>query len=353
MKKTARAILFIPVMILAAATLFPRAGIANHYILCDPDHEKCLLAGTRYIATRIPDQPGYNTSADAINASGAIAGNLTRVLDNYGDEENVAALVFSTNNTLTRIAVPGVAARASSINAQGTVVGAYQVNGQYRAFRFDGNATTDISLTGAAESWATAINDNGDVTGIASAHAFVLHAGSVMELQVESYAFAINSLGQLAGFMKSSKFGEPYHAFRYGDNGIEDLGVLGNYAYALGINARGDVVGETYGSDNSPRPFVFTQGLMRYVGDMHGAANGINTAGTIVGYQFGDDRSRAFISVSGTISALDDLTDGLDDATLVLATSINDAGQIAARACSTIRWSECFGVRLDPVPISR
>lgn len=355
MKNTRAAVLCISVMMLAAATLSPRAGIANHYILCD-QNRKCLLGATRYLATRIPDQPGYNTSADAINASGVIAGNVTRILDRYGDEEDVGALVFSTDNEVTRITVPGSAARASGINGQGVVVGAYQVNGQSHAFRFDGNLTTDISLAGAIDSWATAINDNGDVAGIASARAFVLHGGNAVVLQVESYAFAINSSGEVAGFVSSSRSQSAvrYHAFRYGHGAIEDLGALGDYAYALGINASGDVVGQTYGSDGGMRPFVYIGGEMRYVGDiLYGSAKAINAAGNIVGYKVDSDGSRAFLFVDGTISALDDLTDGLDGATLVTANAINDAGQIAAQACSTAVPNECFGVRLDPVPIGR
>ncbi|MGA8031197.1 MAG: hypothetical protein WCB48_02295 [Casimicrobiaceae bacterium] len=311
-----------------------------------------VAAATRYLAIRIPQQAGYNTSADAINASGVIAGNVTRSVDDYGDEEDVAAFVFSADNTLTRIAVPGSAARAYSINKKGEIVGSFQVNGHSRAFRFDGDVTTDVSLPGAGDSSATAINDNGDVAGIAAGHAFVLRAGKVIELREESYALAINAFGQIAGFVRTSQSGYRvfYHAGRYSDGGLEDLGALGDYAYALGINASGDVVGETFGSDNLPRPFIYTEGGMRYLGTMHGSANAINAAGNVVGYQFDDGAFRVFLYADGTINALDDLTDGLDGARLVSVNAINDAGQIAARACVTGRGGECFGVRLDPMP---
>lgn len=352
MNKTGVVVPCVAAIVLTAAALAPQAD-ANHYILCDRT-EKCVAGASRYLATRIPPQPGYNTSADAINASGAIAGNITRSVDDYGDEEDVAGLVFSADNAFMRLPVPGSSARAYGVNEQGVVVGSYQLDGRSRAFRFDGVAIDDVSPPGAADSQATAINDNGEVAGIADGHAFVLRAGEVIEFPTESYAFAINPSGQIAGFIYTSQSGDLrfYHAFRYGgdSDAIEDLGALGDYAYALGIGATGDVVGETYGSDNLPRPFVYTGGVMSYIGDMHGSANAINGYGEIVGYQFDGDAVRVFLYANGAINALDDLTDGLNGARLVSANAINDAGQIAARACFGGPGGECFGVRLDPVP---
>jgi len=84
---------------------------------------------------------------------------------------------------------------------------------------------------------------------------------------------------------------------------------------------------------------------------MHGCANAVNAAGSVVGYQFDDGAFRVFLYADGTIHALGDLVDGLDGARLVAANAINDAGQIAAQACAPGRGRECFGVRLDPVPV--
>jgi len=256
-------------------SLIGPAAIAISLMVCD------ATAATRYVATRIPTQPGYNTSAAAINASGAIAGNITRSVDRYGDEDEVAAITFSPNNELKQIAVPGSTAHAKGINNRGEIVGSYRSSRGARAFRFADGLAVDVSPLGHAADEATAINDEGDVAGIDSAHAFLIRAGHADELKVESYATAINAFGQIAGFFKSSQSGSSgiYHSFRFLDGVMEDLGALGETSYAAGINASGDVVGQTILAGQNPYPFLYTDGAMRYLGAMHGRAWAINSAG--------------------------------------------------------------------------
>jgi probable HAF family extracellular repeat protein len=313
-----------------------------------------VAAATRYVATRIPQQGYYNTSADAINSKGAIAGNATRYTDDYGDEADVAAFIFSPSNEVTPIAMSGFAARAYGINSRGEVVGAFVVNGHAHAFRYADGMIVEVSRPGAMDSLAMATNERGDVAGTQDSRAFVIDAdGRAVVLGGESYATAINVFGEFAGYLLMSRVGNRplYHAFRYRDGAIEDLGALGDFAFAFGINASGDVVGETFGSDNIPRPFLYTAGAMRYLGEEHGAAQAINAAGTVVGYQFGDRGDRPFIYSDGGMANLAELVDGLDGAKLVSAAAINDAGQIAGRACLPGPSNQCFGVRLDPAPV--
>ncbi len=357
---------------LAAAAL-PVMG-KNHYILCN-ETMKCELPPApppddpngssgkshlpaRYVATRIPQQGASNTSADAINAAGAIAGTISRFVDDYrfGDEKDISAFVFSPNNTLTGIASPSSAARAFGINDRGEVVGAFELNGHARAFKWVDGVAAYLTPPEISDSVATAINARGDMALTQDGQAFVMSGdGKTVALAPESVANAINVFGHVAGYFKTSQVGTRalYHAFRYADGALVDLGAIGDYAFALGINASGDVVGETFGPDNLPRPFLRSNGTMIVVGDRNGTAYAISSDGTVVGTQFDKHGSRAFVYTDGVVSGLAELVDGLDGAQLVTASAINDAGQIAARACAyagNYNEYECFGVRLDPVP---
>jgi probable HAF family extracellular repeat protein len=314
-------------------------------------------AATRYVATRVPHVDGYNTSADAISASGAIAGDIRRAIDYYGDEASVASFVFSADNELKPIVLPtdlfptGAVTSVRAINSRGVVVGTIYAGGESRAFWYaDGGA--DVRL-GEPGSVVTGINDDNAIAGYQRGYAFVSSdAGGTYMPRDHSYAFGINAQGGVAGYFKSGRAGdrEFYRVFRFRDGVFEDLGTLGDFTYAAGINANGDVVGATYESDNRQRPFIYTNAAMRYLGEMNGAASAINAAGVIVGYQYNASGYRTFVYADGVFSNLEDLVDGLDGARLIEANAINDAGQIAARACGRILGAECYGLRLDPVP---
>jgi probable HAF family extracellular repeat protein len=318
-------------------------------------------AATRYVATRIPFQKFYNTSADGINAAGDIVGNLTESINAYGDEAEVSAFVFTADNEFTPIALPaelapaGSAFRGAAINSGRVVVGDVRTGIRVRAFRFAGSVASWLLAAG-PESSAAAINDAGDVAGTYGGHAFLTNTtGHTTELNQESYATAINLFGEIAGYVLSSRSGLPgaYHAFRFRSGQFEDLGAMtGTYAYPSGINARGDVVGQVGGPDNRSRPFLYGDGVMRRLGEGGGTANAINNAGTVVGsYEFEVGEFRPFVYGDGVLTRLDTLVDGLEGATLVVAAAVNDAGQIAGRACTDdVRVFDCFGVRLDPVP---
>ena len=57
-----------------------------------------------------------------------------------------------------------------------------------------------------------------------------------------SYASGINDSGQVAGYARTS--GGAHHAFLYSGGTMQDLGALGGtYSYANGINASGQVAG--------------------------------------------------------------------------------------------------------------
>jgi hypothetical protein len=108
--------------------------------------------------------------------------------------------------------------------------------------------------------------------------------------------------------------------------------------------------GDDLCNDDVQRPFIVTDGAMRYLGDVYGNALAVNAAGTVVGMQYGPVGWRIFIYAEGVFSGLEKRVDGLDGAQLVDARAIDDAEQIAGRACACSPDAASIGLRLDPVP---
>ena len=277
-----------------------------------------------------------------------------------------------------------------------------------RAFVWDGGTILDIGTLGGESSNALALSDNGFVTGSAarpdgSSHAFLYRSGvlrDIGQLGVASSGTGVNERGQVAGTWVDAA-GED-HAFLYTDGVARDIGSLGsNSARATGINAAGDVVGSSFLPDFSAfraflyrdgvmrdlgtlggpsssaaaindagqvagtsfidddieHAFLYSDGVLRDIGSLGGAltqARGLNEAGMVVGLSTyaddvpGIDFSSAFLYREGTMFDLNLLVDRPGVWTLLDAVGINDAGQIAAYACTAL--GDCRAVRLDPIP---
>jgi probable HAF family extracellular repeat protein len=123
------------------------------------------------------------------------------------------------------------------------------------------------TLGGAAgDSYATGINDAGQVVGKSitpsvGTHAFLWDSligmqdlGTLSDLYDFSYAAGINSAGQVVGSSKTPT-GET-HAFMWDSvTGMRDLGTLGGgFSEGLGINSWGQVVGSSYTPPSSATP---------------------------------------------------------------------------------------------------
>src|SRR5512135_2618138 len=97
---------------------------------------------------------------------------------------------------------------------------------------------TDLgTLGGAVGSWASGINDCGQVIGqsytaAGELHAFLYSAGAMTDLGTlggtASYATAINNRGQIIGH--SPTITGATHAFLYSAGAMTDLGTLGGTA---------------------------------------------------------------------------------------------------------------------------
>src|ERR1017187_7287242 len=104
-----------------------------------------------------------------------------------------------------------------------------------------------------------------------------------------SYATFINNAGDVAGYAYVS--GATYHAFYYAPGGtIKDIGTFGgSYSQPHGLNQNGEVVGTAYTSLNAPNAFVYYSDTLTNLGTLGGTnatGDGINYSGMAVGSSF-------------------------------------------------------------------
>lgn len=254
----------------------------------------------------------------------------------------------------------------------------------------------DVGTLGGSEAFAYAINDRGDVVGLsrtrgdAAEHSFMYRSGPLTDLApLNSGSFltygpsGLNNRGQVAsgivhngtyvpalydsrsgrisllGTLGSSAsevfngvatavndFGHATgysmvdavvrHAFLWRDGRMTDIGSLGGYSVAMGINNRDVIVG--FSSDT---PFGYSHAITYHDGVMEvinpfgnptneSVATAVNDRGEIVGYGSTPDGSafHAFLSVAHTITDLGTLPGGFNS----IAYGINDHGDIVGIA---------------------
>ena len=202
-----------------------------------------------------------NADANSINNSGKIAG------DGY---------VYS-KGSYTSLNAPGSigGTHATSINNSGQIAGWYKDATGYRGFVESEGAFT--TLTGPGNSpitYARSINDSGQVAGQyyiysepnrPTGYGFMYSHCSFTTLSFPGSTFtgatAINANGQVTGVYDTGFWTGgigSYKSFVYSDGSFTSLSVPGSsYTYALGINVRGQVVGE-YGDIRGVHGFIAT-----------------------------------------------------------------------------------------------
>lgn len=311
-----------------------------------------------------------------------------------------------TRYTLTDLGtLGGSSSYATSINDRGEVVGWSKLpsegNWLDHAFRTSPNrpinpATDDLGPLGGVYSEARAINNSGQVVGIASLIGGVEHAfrtapdrpidpftdditlvlpGKGSSAGMVNAAFGINASGQVVGVANMGLIG--FRAFRTAPNSVvnpatDDLGQPNAVAY--GVNDSGQAVGTVgvwnkviHATDarafrtapNSPiNPLTDCFGTL---GGTESEARGINNQGQVIGWSdtAGDSAIHAFLSApNGKVNALSDL--GTLGGTNSWAWGINEPGHVVGIAETSGDASHAFlydGTRMidlntliDPTP---
>lgn len=283
-----------------------------------------------------------------------------------GTAQGGAAVWSTGGTTYLGTLLPG--SEGLAINNGGSIVGRVGSD----AFVYAGGAFAVFNVAPAYGTWATAINDAGQVAGFGAVgfsetYAFLHQSGAVTQLGsfggTISVANAINASGHIAGFASRAGDGDDWGDPRrtasvYRDGVQHDLGSLGGwFSEANDINDAGFVAGWSGLDDNfSERPFLFSPDENRMIdlgtlGGVSGRANALNNAGVVVGLSgigsVGGFDYHAFIYGPGGMLDLNALVGERGDWQLVNALDVNDAGQILAQACNGL--GDCRAVRLDLV----
>ena len=209
-------------------------------------------------------------------------------------------LLATADPLYTVTTVAGAGSEAHDLNILGQVVGSMAVNGQDHAFVSSGSSPTDLGTLGGISSWASSINDHGQIVGNyyvddLNYRGFIVDGGSMSALPGGAWAYAINNAGTVTGEMSvSAPDGNGDHAYTYSGGAFTDLGTLSSSygSRGFGINNAGDVVGaaEIDGPIYYPTdPFLSHNGRMTDLGALdpdhiYSGANAINDHGQIVGY---------------------------------------------------------------------
>jgi probable HAF family extracellular repeat protein len=225
---------------------------------------------------------------------------------------------------------------AWAINHAGQVAGAVFTGGEDRAFSWTAGVLTELGTPG-GPSTARAISSNGLVAGFSIAdgetQAFLHNGSALVPLGTlggtSSTAHGVNALGQVTG--QSTNDSGQFRAYLYSSGSMTDLGTLGgDFAFGAGINNAGQVVGES-SFNFEPIPdvhaFLYQDGEMRDLGTLGGrlsSAAAINEAGLIAGHSSTEDGfEHAFLYADGMMIDLGTLGGGRS-----FGYGINGLGQV-------------------------
>lgn len=263
---------------------------------------------------------GDSSCAYAINGAGVIVGDsLTGATDASGW---VQQAFRSDGFTMQPMGAEGGAARG--VNSAGEAVGELRrPDGTVHAARFAGGDVVDLGALEGLNSSALAINDAGQVVGMADSrvpltgqlatHGFRHDGAGMVDLGSLGYACwpdgidgaldcfersvatDINNAGQIAGH--STTAAGPTHAFLMTDGSMNDLGTLGGrQSWAKALNDSGQVVGAALIADDAAyHAFLFEDDRMYDLNELvtepaeHPeiwGAEDINNFGQIVGVNF-------------------------------------------------------------------
>ena len=247
-------------------------------------------------------------------------------------------LVVRKGYTLTEF--NGFSAQVTNLNEQGHVVGKIDS----RAFLWRDGEMIDLGLP---KSIAWDVNDLGQVVGEFDIHPtqdpdplhpFLWVAGQVTDLAPgaaeHTHAMAINGQGDVVGYSgpRFLTLYEPAHAVVWRGGQMQDLGTLagGSAAYAVDINAQGDVVGFLrHPGSLANWPYVIRNGQLTELGVQNGLGQtlvALGDDGTVVG----NTDQTAFLWKGGALTYIP-----TDPGAAMRASDVNGLGQVVGQ----VQWS--------------
>jgi len=277
-----------------------KAQAASTGGVLSPAHDDAAISH-RYLLTDLGTLGGTESFAYAINDHGQIVG-----LARLAGDTSTHSFLYS-NGTMTDLSPLNSGSirtvGPSAINNTGQIASGLVVGGVY----------------------LPAISDsaNGDLTLLGS-------LGGVTDFGFSGVATSINNSGDAVGYSYTDTINR--HAFLYSNGLMTDIGSLGGYSAALGINDVGTVVGfsATETSGGLAHAFVYSSGLMRDIDPLDGEfsesyARGVNNLGQVVGQFFDQDQSshHAFLFSDDTFRDI-----GVPESPETVAFAINDRAQI-------------------------
>ena len=288
------------------------------------------IAGPLYSVVDLGNLGGTQMTAWSVNNSGVVTGFGTTAAG------GTSGFLYDTG-VLYGIGVGGLDTKAYGVNANGKAV----VNANTNGYVYDNGALQQLPGLGGTTVTATAINDSGQVVGMATtgsgaARAFLFSLANMQNLGVLaggnwSAAYGVNGAGVVAGYGDTA--GGAFHGFVWtAGGGMADIGTLGGAnSYAMNVNSGGVVTGHAQTSSGYLHAFVKAGGGLQDLGTLGGGnsyAYGINGAGNVVGYSNTVGGDHAFVYAGGRLWDLNSSLTGGGGWTLTNAYGVNDVGQI-------------------------
>jgi probable HAF family extracellular repeat protein len=322
-------------------------------VTCTKFREAAAATPPAYTVTDLGTLGGTFSQARAINASGQVTGRSYTT----GDTEVHTFLYDGALYDLGTLS--GTNSNGWDINDSGQVTGwSYTTANAAESHAFLWTPTSSIGASGTLHDLGTlggtysegyGINASSQVTGFstttggAETHTF-LYDGTMHDLGTLGGTYSsgsgVNASGQVSGTSSLTTGDIAEHAFLWtpttpnGASGtMNDLGTLGgSYSFGRGINASGQVAGDSYTTGDAAEHAFLYDGTLHDLGTLGGTSSygyGISSSGQVTGYSYTTGNSHAFLYTSGLgMVDLNTLIDPLSGWELIEASGINDAGQI-------------------------